>query len=134
MARIKRSVWAILFGATVASAKRLVRNPKQVRGLIEEAIAKMQKHSGAIREIAGELHVMIRMIKAWLARDYKDISTKSVVIFIGAILYFLNPFDAIPDLTPLIGYFDDVSVIAWVTKTLKDELDKFQSWESRKVV
>ena len=56
------------------------------------------------------------------------------MIFIGAILYFLNPFDAIPDLTPIIGYFDDVSVIAWVAKTLKDELDKFQSWESRKVV
>ena len=56
------------------------------------------------------------------------------MIFIGAILYFLNPFDAIPDPTPIIGYFDDVSVIAWVAKTLKDELDKFQSWESRKVV
>jgi uncharacterized membrane protein YkvA (DUF1232 family) len=132
MAKIKRSVWAVLFGATVASAKRLLRNPKQVRAFVEEAVAKMQKHSGALREVAGELHVILRMLKAWLAGDYKDISTKSIVVLIGAILYFLNPFDAIPDLTPIIGYFDDVSVIAWVAKTLKDELDKFQAWEGAK--
>jgi uncharacterized membrane protein YkvA (DUF1232 family) len=131
MARIKRSVWAVLFGATVASARRLLRNPRQMRRLIEEAAVKMRRHSGSIREISGEFQVIVRMIKAWLAGDYKDISTKSVVIFIAAVLYFLNPFDAIPDLTPLIGYVDDVSVIAWVVKTLKDELDRFRVWEGR---
>ena len=122
----------MLFGATIASAKRLLSNPRQMRRVIEEAVVKMRRHSGAIREISGEFQVIVRMLKAWLAGDYKDVSTKSIVILIGAILYFLNPFDAIPDLTPIIGYFDDVSVIAWVAKTLKDELDKFQAWEGDK--
>ena len=131
MAKIKRSVWAVLFGATVASARRLLSNPRQMRGLIEEAAIKMRRHSGSIREISGEFQVIVRMIRAWMAGDYKDISTKSVVIFIAAALYFLNPFDAIPDLTPVIGYVDDVSVVAWVVKTLKDELDKFRAWEGR---
>jgi uncharacterized membrane protein YkvA (DUF1232 family) len=131
MAKIKRSVWAVLFGATVASARRLLRNPRQMRGLIEEAAVKMRRHSGSIREISGEFQVIVRMIRAWMAGDYKDISTKSVVIFIAAVLYFLNPFDAIPDLTPVIGYVDDVSVIAWVVKTLRDELERFRAWEGR---
>lgn len=134
MARIKRSVWAVLFGATIASAKRLLSNPRQMRRVIEEAAVKMRRHSGAIREISGEFQVIVRMIKAWMAGDYKDISTKSVVILIAAVLYFLNPFDAIPDLTPVIGYVDDVSVIAWVVKTLKDELARFRAWEGRNLI
>ena len=131
MAKIKRSVRAVLFGATIASAKQLLSNPRQMRRIIEEAAVKMRRHSGSIREISGEFQVIVRMIRAWMTGDYKDISPKSVVIFIAAVLYFLNPFDAIPDLTPVIGYVDDVGVIAWVVKTLKDELDKFRAWEGR---
>ena len=131
MAKIKRSVRAVLFGATIASAKQLLSNPRHMRRIIDEAAVKMRRHSGSIREISGEFQVIVRMIRAWMAGDYKDISPKSVVIFIAAVLYFLNPFDAIPDLTPVIGYVDDVGVIAWVVKTLKDELDKFRAWEGR---
>ena len=96
MAKIKRSVRAVLFGATIASAKQLLSNPRQMRRIIEEAAVKMRRHSGSIREISGEFQVIVRMIRAWMAGDYKDISPKSVVIFIAAVLYFLNPFDAIP--------------------------------------
>jgi uncharacterized membrane protein YkvA (DUF1232 family) len=70
------------------------------------------------------------LVKAWLAGDYKDISVKSIAILIAAIFYFLNPFDAIPDVIPAIGYVDDVGVVAWVIKTLKDEIEKFRVWES----
>lgn len=30
----------------------------------------------------------------------------------GALGYFISPFDAIPDLTPLVGYADDLGVLA----------------------
>ena len=130
MARIKRSVWIALFNSTVGSARRLIENPDQLKHLIEEAILKIQRHSGAIREIVADLQIIIRLVKAWLAGEYKDIALKSILILIGAILYFLNPFDAVPDAIPAIGYLDDVSVVAWVLKTLKDEIQKFRDWES----
>jgi uncharacterized membrane protein YkvA (DUF1232 family) len=130
MARIKRSVWISGLTSTVASAKRLIKHPNQLRQLIEEALIKMQKHSAAIREIYADLQIILRLVKAWLAGDYKDISLKSIAILIGAILYFLNPFDAIPDAIPVVGYLDDVSVVAWVLKILKDEIEKFRLWES----
>src|SRR5688572_13457226 len=128
MARIKRSVWAQVFKHTVTSGKRLIRHPDELRKIIDEALSKMQKHSGAIREILGDLQIIVRLVKAWLAGEYKDISLKSILILIGAILYFLNPFDAIPDALPGIGYLDDVGVVAWVLKTLKGEIEKFRSW------
>ena len=130
MARIKRSVWIVFLNSAVSSAKRLIKHPDQLRQLIEETLTKMQKHSTAIREIFADLQIILRLVKAWLAGDYKDISLKSIAILIGAILYFLNPFDAIPDANPAIGFVDDVGVVAWVLKTLKDEIDKFRSWET----
>jgi uncharacterized membrane protein YkvA (DUF1232 family) len=111
MARIKRWVWARLFKRTVTSGKRLIKHPDQLRQNLEEALSKIQKHSGAIREILGDLQIIVRLVKAWLAGEYKDISLKSILILIGAILYFLNPFDAVPDALPVIGYVDDVSVV-----------------------
>lgn len=131
MARIKRSVWISVFNSAVASAKRLIKHPNQLRQLIGEALIKMQKHSAAIREIYADLQIILRLVKTWLAGDYKDISLKSIVILIGAILYFLNPFDAIPDAIPVVGYVDDVGVVAWVLKTLKNEIEKFREWEVR---
>ena len=131
MARIKRSVWISVFNSAVASAKRLMKHPNQLRHLIGEALIKMQKHSAAIREIYADLQIILRLVKAWLAGDYKDVSLKSIAILIGAILYFLNPFDAIPDAIPVVGYVDDVGVVAWVLTTLKNEIEKFRVWEVR---
>ncbi|MCC6449506.1 MAG: DUF1232 domain-containing protein [Candidatus Aureabacteria bacterium] len=34
-----------------------------------------------------------------------------------------------PDGVPVIGYVDDVAVIAWVAKALRDELARFREWE-----
>lgn len=128
--KIKRSVWILLFNSAVASARRLSKHPDELRQLIEEAMIRVRKHSSALREIAADFQIILRLVKAWLAGDYKDISIKSIALLIGAILYLLNPFDAIPDAFPVVGYFDDVSVVAWVLKVLKDEIEKFHLWES----
>jgi len=45
---------------------------------------------------------------------------KSIVI--GALIYFIVPIDAIPDIAPLVGYLDDLGVIAAVLKYLGNEL------------
>ncbi|MAT57209.1 MAG: DUF1232 domain-containing protein [Melioribacteraceae bacterium] len=45
---------------------------------------------------------------------------KSIVV--GALIYFISPIDAIPDLAPLFGYLDDLGVITAVLKYLGSEL------------
>ncbi len=39
-------------------------------------------------------------------------------IILGAIGYFISPIDAIPDLTPLIGYTDDLSILSFGLVTI----------------
>ncbi len=43
-------------------------------------------------------------------------------IVVGALVYFLIPVDAIPDLTPLVGYLDDLGVITAVIKYMGSEI------------
>lgn len=43
-------------------------------------------------------------------------------IIVGALVYFIVPIDTIPDITPLIGYMDDLGVITAVLKFMGSEL------------
>lgn len=36
----------------------------------------------------------------------------------------------IPDVIPGVGFLDDATVIAWVIKSVRDELDAFREWEA----
>lgn len=46
-------------------------------------------------------------------------------IVVAALIYFISPIDAIPDLAPLIGYLDDLGVITAVLKYLGHELMQY---------
>ena len=50
---------------------------------------------------------------------------KSIVL--GALVYFIVPIDAIPDLAPLVGYLDDLGVVTAVIKFLGSELTQYYS-------
>jgi len=43
-------------------------------------------------------------------------------IVIAALIYFISPIDAIPDVAPLFGYLDDLGVITALLKFLGSEL------------
>jgi len=60
--------------------------------------------------------------KYMLDRNVKWIR-KSVVI--AALIYLITPVDAMPDITPLIGFLDDIGVIAWTIRFLGSEIKKY---------
>ncbi|CAI8800361.1 YkvA family protein [Methylocaldum szegediense] len=44
------------------------------------------------------------------------------------LLYLVNPVELIPDVIPMIGYLDDIAVMAVVLKLVKAELEKYAAW------
>ncbi|MCU7491482.1 MAG: YkvA family protein [Bacteroidota bacterium] len=74
-------------------------------------------------EKVGKRISFTRDIKA-LFRYMRDpyVSWHRKAIVVGALIYFISPIDAIPDLAPLIGYLDDLGVITAVLKFLGSEL------------
>jgi len=123
-------LWYLIFKKTLSRAKTLVKDRKKLQTVIEHSFQKTEKHSKALSEFLEDLKLLIRLIKAWIAGEYTDVSVETIALLVGAILYFLMPFDAIPDFVPVVGFVDDAAVLAWVLVNAKNEIDKFRKWES----
>lgn len=47
-----------------------------------------------------------------------DMPAKHLAVLVAAVLYVICPIDAIPDFLPVIGWSDDISVIALATRII----------------
>ncbi len=46
-------------------------------------------------------------------------------VAVGALFYFIDPFDAIPDFVPFAGFVDDAAIIAMAVSYLRKELKNY---------
>ena len=72
---------------------------------------------------------MIRFVRACVSGEYKNFVKTNIVLAVSALLYFISPIDAIPDIIPTFGFLDDMVIIAFVYNIIKEELDAFGDWE-----
>ena len=121
------------FERFVSRASDMVGDSESLSSLLERAKEKAERNRSAFGAALETLFAFIRLIRAWVKGEYRDVSTKTIVLLVAAVIYFLNPLDAVPDFLPLIGFGDDVVFIFYVLGNIKEELEKFLEWErSRK--
>lgn len=73
--------------------------------------------------------VLGRMTRAYAQGYYRNVPWKTMLLIVGAILYFIDPIDLIPDFIPVTGLTDDLGILLWVINRVSDEIDKFILWE-----
>lgn len=56
--------------------------------------------------------VALRLLTGFYALRDPDVPRSAKAGFLAVLLYFINPFDLIPDIAPVIGYLDDAGVLA----------------------
>ena len=81
---------------------------------------------GSVKE---RFFVLGRMTKAYAQGHYRNVPWKSMLLIVGAILYFIDPIDFIPDFIPVTGLTDDLGILLWVINHVSEEIDKFILWE-----
>ena len=47
-------------------------------------------------------------------------------------IYLVSPIDAIPDVIPVLGYADDVAVIALAWRMVRSDVDDYEKWRKLK--
>lgn len=60
---------------------------------------------------AGET-VLEPALKMYYAASDSDTPAWAKAVMIGALGYFISPVDAVPDIVPIVGYTDDLGVLA----------------------
>ena len=117
------------FKSAAEEARETITDGDKTSRLAEEAQDKASRHASILAPIRDDLDVLIRMTRSWAIGNYSKIPWKTMVLLVGAIIYFLNPIDAIPDFIYGLGFLDDIVVIQYVVQSLRTDLDAFLAWE-----
>jgi uncharacterized membrane protein YkvA (DUF1232 family) len=69
-----------------------------------------------LRRFAAALPFAEDLLAAWYCAFDRDTPRHVQVALVGALAYFVLPFDAIPDMMPVLGFTDDAAVLATALK------------------
>lgn len=67
-----------------------------------------------------------QLVKAYIQGTYRKLPAIALAKITAVLIYFISPFDFIPDVLPIIGFTDDLALVLWVGKSIKNELDEFE--------
>ncbi|MBK9792245.1 MAG: DUF1232 domain-containing protein [Sphingobacteriales bacterium] len=118
-----------IFDDLYKQAERIISSDTKVSKLLDEVFLKIGESSELFYKIQDSLIALARMLSAWVKGDYRNISTKSIIAVVAALIYFVNPLDLIPDFIPVIGQIDDIFVLGYLIKMLNKEIERFMAWE-----
>ena len=112
-------------------AEEIIVNNEKTSKLIDDAIAKVERISqGPVEEVWAHLLIFVDLLKDWLKGNYKNVPFGSLIMITASIIYFLSPFDIIPDFIIGLGYIDDLSIISYTFRQIQCDIDKYQVWRS----
>jgi uncharacterized membrane protein YkvA (DUF1232 family) len=113
----------------INKAKDLFGDKSAIEQKLSEAWEKAKGLDPTLKELMENVELFIEVVRAYIRGEYRLVETKSIVVMIAAILYFINPFDVIPDFLPLIGFTDDAAVLLFVLGKVKYEIDNYRIWK-----
>ena len=117
------------FRSAKRKAESLANDKSKVTSLLSKAISKADKNRGRLNKVWDDLTALFRLLRAWVSGNYRDVPWQTMVLAIGAVVYFVNPFDLIPDFVPSIGYIDDATVVGFVVASIGGDIANFRDWE-----
>src|SRR5215510_4455273 len=122
------------FVRALTDAKACLKNPEDLQALFNEAA---KKAAAVPREPFKEcwpyLQTMLRLVRAHHRAEYDQVPSDALLWIVAALNYLIDPFDLIPDATPVLGFIDDATVIEFVTDKTRQTLDDFMMWETAAV-
>ncbi|MAJ51337.1 MAG: hypothetical protein CMB82_06970 [Flammeovirgaceae bacterium] len=113
-------------------ANRILKQQSQVNELLRKAAQKLQKLKGSnkqINELIEYVQLFLKMIKKSFIGEYNSFSNKTLLSLVFGLLYFVTPMDLVPDFIPLLGFSDDLSIIYFIVKNFKSDIEAFKIWE-----
>lgn len=101
-----------------------------VETVVEEAdaIENRFRENGPLRRLLEDGRILLELVQDIRAGRYRNVPMWTLSAAAFALLYVLNPFDAIPDALPVLGVLDDAAVVSACLALLEQDLHDYRSW------
>lgn len=114
-------------------AEGYLKDPEKSKQLLDNAVKKARNKenlNGPLADLWKNLQTIFRLLRAYFNKQYTSIPWGSIILLVGAVIYFVSPIDLMPDWIPLSGFIDDAAVLMFVIAQIKSDLEKFIEWEN----
>ena len=109
------------------TAEKLINDPDKMEIFLQRAEQVIQ-NIPFIGDKLSMLPVMISFLKSYIKNEYREAPVTVPVSIVAALLYLISPKDIVPDKIPVLGLVDDIAVIYFAWKYVKDDLELYQDW------
>jgi uncharacterized membrane protein YkvA (DUF1232 family) len=119
------------FARALIDARACLNDSETLEALFNDAAKKAAiVPKEPFKEYWPYLQTMLRLVRAHHRREYNRIPDNALLWIVAALNYLIDPFDLIPDATPVLGFVDDATVIEFVADKMRQTLDDFMTWET----
>lgn len=87
-----------------------------------------------LRQIRGMQELLEKAVLLYVLLTDADMPTWVKGIVIAALLYLIDPLDAVPDALPLIGFLDDLSVMIAALKVVSDQVKPHHKNQAKSLI
>lgn len=95
--------------------------------LSKEDLQGAQGKAVHLNERSSDFKLLIDMMRDVMSGRYK-MDKWNMSVIVGTILYVLSPIDAIPDVIPVAGWLDDITIVGYALSKLSDEIRKYKTF------
>lgn len=113
----------------LSKAEKCIDNPEKVKELLDKT-SKYRDKKG-LAKVKDEFIRLCNYIRDVTTGKHKDYSGWSLTLIVASIIYVVSPLDIIPDFLVGAGLIDDVAIVLWTFKKLKEELDNYRKYQER---
>lgn len=110
-------------------AEEAVKDEKRLAVIAKSAFSQLTEIPG-IGPYLEDAQYLCYMVYDFARGKYNEVPLGTIIAITGILLYVLSPVDLIPDVLPVVGLTDDVSVIAFALKYVGKDLQKYKVWRA----
>ncbi|GEM_PF-1315463 len=124
-----------LFRALKEKASLYFHNPEQLQDEITSFYNEATNEHGrkTVADMWQKIKNMYAMVQDALQNNYTALSKPKLIIGIAVLLYVVIPTDVIPDVLPVLGFADDMALLAWFLKHAAREIHNYEIWRSTRI-
>ena len=112
-------------------ANEYLKDKKKSLDLLNGALKKAKINEGVLGDTWERFQLLFGVFKDWINGSYKEMPTRSLVLIVLGIVYFVSPIDGIFDYIPFAGFVDDAAVAAFVISQVSADLEHYKLWKKQ---